>query len=42
MILNKEITLKDCEPVEVESARNVEKPQTQAQFEAVAPKGKNK
>ena len=40
MILNKEITIKDCEVVEVETANNVEKPQTQAEFEKTAPKSK--
>jgi hypothetical protein len=29
MILNKEISIKDCETVEVSEARNTEKPQTQ-------------
>jgi hypothetical protein len=40
MILNKEISIKDCETVEVSEARNTEKPQTQWEFEAVAPKSK--
>lgn len=40
MILNKEISLKDCTSVEVETSRNTEKPQTQREFEASAPKGK--
>jgi hypothetical protein len=42
MILNKEISIKDCETVEVETAKNTEKAQTKEQFEAVAPKGKLK
>jgi hypothetical protein len=40
MILNKEITIKDCKPVEVETANNVDKPQTQTEFEKTAPKSK--
>ena len=40
MILNKEITIKDCKPIEVETANNVDKPQTQTEFEKTAPKSK--
>lgn len=42
MILNKEISLKDCSPAEVESSNNVSKPGTQSEFEAKAPKNSKK
>lgn len=42
MINNKEISIKDCEKVKVESSANTEKPQTKAEFEAVAPKATKK